>query len=223
MPTAGEPNPDLDEFNRREMEGFKRLVETGVLVGVPAALHYCAEYNVTVPRWLTKAALELLCDLLKREKSTKRGRSAGAVARYRKDMIDMTRWNEVCVLREKQSEIHETVSYYAKTSLVSSPRFAEEAAKAQWLGRSLSRTYECVSEVLQKTEAFGSPESIKRSYREVERNHRDPSKAFRYAILDIDVLSKLGIDYDLGYGHGAKIAPWRASIAKKKKDSRAAA
>lgn len=216
MPSFSEPNHALEEFDRREMKNFERMVQASVMVGVPAALHYCAKHEVSVPAWLVRAALDLLCDLLKREKSTKRGRAAGAVARYHQDMIDMTRWNEVCVLREKQAVIHENVSYYSNTSIASSPRFAEEVVRAAWFGHSLSRIFECVSDQLERTEAFGSPESIKRSYRQVERNNRSPTQAFRYCILDPLFLRMLGINHDLGYGRGVKFAPWRQQASQRK-------
>jgi hypothetical protein len=121
MSRSEEPNHALEEFHRREMELFARMVEADITLGVPAAMHYCAEHELSVPPWLLKASLDLLCELLKREVSTKRGRSAGAVARYRQDMIDMTRWNEVCVLREKQQLVHESISRYENTSVALTP------------------------------------------------------------------------------------------------------
>jgi hypothetical protein len=218
-----ERNYALEEFDRREMATFEKMVKAGVMVGVPAALHYCDGHKVAVPEWLVRAALDLLCDLLKREKSTKRGRATGTVARYRQDMIDMLRWDEVCVLRERQPIFHESISYYSKTSMASSPRFAEELERAEWIGHSLARVFECVSEGLERTEAFGSPESIKRSYREVKRNHRSPTKAFRYCVLHPLFLQMLGINPDLNYGRGAKFAPWRKQASKQKNPPKARA
>ena len=209
MSSSEEPNHALAAFHRREMDLFERMVEADITLGVPAALHYCSEHGLPVPAWLVKAALDLLCDLLKREVSTKRGRSGGAVARYHQDMIDMTRWNEVCVLRENQHRAHESISMYKETSLASTSRFAEEVARAKWLGRTLSRAFECASDVFERTEAFGSPESVKRSYRVVARDINHPVRAFRYHMLDPNFLQKVGIDPDLGYGRHGKIAPWR--------------
>jgi hypothetical protein len=196
----------LEAMDRRELEEFKNAVEAGVVVAVPAALYFCSEHGVSVPQWLAKAASELLCDLLKREKSTKRGRSGGAVARYRQDLIDMTRWNEVIVIREKQQQVRHEIEYYSNSSMRMS---SEQIARAGWLGRSLSRAFECVSDVFERTEAFGSPESIKRSYREVARNMGDPSQAQRYSIFHPLFLQMLGIDDDLGYGRRVKMMPWR--------------
>jgi hypothetical protein len=210
MSNSEEPNHALAAFHRREMDLFERMVGADITLGVPATLHYCSEHGLPVPEWLVKAALDLLCDLLKREVSTKRGRSGGAVARYHQDMIDMTRWNEICVLREKQQLVHESISMYEDdTSITSTSQFAAEVARAEWLGRTLSRAFECASDLLERTEAFGSPESIKRSYRVVKRDINHPVRAFRYHMLDPNFLQKVGIEHDLSYGRRGKIAPWR--------------
>jgi hypothetical protein len=202
----------ISTFHDMELEKLQKAHESGVIIAVPAALHYCHEHDRVPPPWLIQAALDLLCDLLRREKSTKRGRSAGAVARYRQDMIDFVRWNEVTVLEENQQRSMELMSTYPTCpSPLEADIYTQEGAKAEWLGTSRSRLYHCVSEVLEKTDAFGSPESIKRSYLQVQRNERDPAKAFRYYLLPYPFLSKLGIEGDLGYGRHAKIQAWRTS------------
>jgi hypothetical protein len=188
------------------MRNFERMVSAGVTVGVPAALHYCVEHQVKVPPWLARAALHLLCDLLKRETSTKRGRSAGAIARYRQDMVDMIRWNEVVVLAERQAYIRDC---FQSDPTFPKGRSSDELERAEWLGQSKSRVFECVADVLERTDAFGSPGSIKRSYFQVERQMKDSSKAWRYYQLDHLFLQSLGLESDLGYGHGAKLVPWR--------------
>jgi hypothetical protein len=154
-PTNG--NPALEAINRREMAIFERMVQADVALGVPAALHYCDEYKVPVPAWLTQSALALLCNLISREKSTRRGRSTASVKRYLQDMKDFARWNEVIVIREHQQ----------------TAASAGDEARAQWLGRSLARSFECVSEVMERTQAFGSADTVKRSYRLVSKNMQD--------------------------------------------------
>jgi hypothetical protein len=197
-------------FHEQELERLRKAREAGVVIAVPAALDYCLEHDLGPPQWLVHAASELLCELLRREKSKKRGRSAGAVARYRQDMIDFLRFNEVEVLRENQHRSIELMSVYPTCpSPQESKIYVQEARKAEWLGSSLSRIYQCVSEVLERTDAFGSPESIKRSYRQVKRSDGNPSQAFRYYLLPYPFLHKLGIEGDLGYGRDAKVPAWR--------------
>jgi hypothetical protein len=214
-------NSAVRAIDEREMEIFRRMYEADVKLAIPAALYYCNEHEFAPPTWLVRAALEFLCDLLKRERSTKRGRSGGTVARYHQDTIDFVRWNEVTVIRDKQAESHRTVTdwadmwaAHADTSAADRKYFQEYLDRDRWLGRSLKRAYECVAETLERTEAFGSPESVKRSYREVTQNLRKPREAVRYHILNMLFLRMVGIDGHLGYGHGAKIAPWRSSKPK---------
>lgn len=192
---------------------LRKAYEAGVIVAVPAALDYCIEHDFEPPRWLVQAALDHLCDLLKREKSTKRGRAAGALARYRQDRIDFLRWNEVEVLRGHQKMSIETVAEHAADpSQKSSPSYEDEVMKAEWLGTSLSTLFQCTSEILERTDAFGSPESIKRSYLRVRRSDKDPAQASRYCWLpDPFLWNRLNIDNEMGYGQHAKIAAWRDS------------
>lgn len=200
----------VQELHRQEFEQLRNAYEAGVIVAAPAALHYCLEWGVAPPQWVVEAALHELCDLLKREKSKRRGRAAGAIARYRQDMVDFMRWNQVVVLREEQQRSTRLMETYPTCPSQGQARiYAEEAAKAEWLGHTLTRVYECASEGLEGTDAFGSPESIKRSCRAVDRNNRRPLDAFRYCQFHPLFVRMLGFEDDLGYSRCAKIAPWR--------------
>lgn len=206
----------VTEFHRREMKLLRSCAAADVTVAIPAALYYCIEHGLNVPRWLSIRSLRLLCDLLKREKSTKRGRSVRSVDRHHQNMIDMIRWNEVLVLREKQKLSWETVKRYANEGWAKDcPLYAEEIARARWLGKSMTRACECASECLEATEAFGSAETMKKSYLQVEKDNRDPVRALRYAQFNPLLLRMLGIQEDLGYGRHAKIAPWRPRRPKR--------
>ncbi len=181
-------------------------MDAEVVVAVPAALHYCDEYGLRAPAWLVKAALKLICGLLKREKSVKRGRAAGAIARHRQDMIDFMRWDEVVVFLERQTVARERLRRDANESMSTLPQILGERERARWLGNSKSQIFECVSEMLERTEGFGSPESVKRSYLDVQRNMKQPSTVYRYRVFHPLFLQMLGIHADLGYGRGAKFA-----------------
>src|SRR5262245_14224553 len=76
-------------------------------VCVAAALHYCAQNEVSPPQWLTVAASHLICELLKRERPTESGRTAGIVNRLRQDLIHWERHDLVSYVREKQQETRE--------------------------------------------------------------------------------------------------------------------
>ena len=128
----------IDELNRERFEVYERMWRLGSLLGVPAALHHSIEYGCSPPPWVAEAALKLICDLLKREKSKKRGRAASVLARYRQDYIDHIRWNTVICLEEKQKPLHQSLIDYA--SLAGTKLYQDEVKRAEWLGTN-SRSY----------------------------------------------------------------------------------
>jgi hypothetical protein len=125
----------------------------------------------------------------------------------------MIRRNEVIVLLEKQKYIRDC---FQSDPTFPKGRSSDELERAEWLGHTKSRVFECVAEVLEKTDAFGSPESIKRSYLQVERQMKVSSQAWRYNQLDHLFLQMLGLESDLGYGDRAKMMAWRSHRPKLK-------
>jgi hypothetical protein len=207
MPRFERPFNSIEELHEIELDHLKTMFDSGVAVAVPAALHYCVEHGLDAPPWLMGAATVSHCALLRREKSKKRGRACGAVARYRQDMIDLARSDEVSVVRQVQKEFLQQVEELRALPRVPRELLEEKEKMLAWLGHTLSRAFECASMMLAQTEAFGSPEAMKRSYRQVERNSRDPKQAYRYHVLDHRFLRKLGIKPELGYGRGRKLVP----------------
>jgi hypothetical protein len=183
------------------------MVQSGVALAVPAALHYCVQHNLSPPPWLLPAVTEMLCALLKREKSTKRGRSCGAVARYRQDSIDYARWDQVMVVREKQKEILEQVQELRTLPNIPKSILDEREKMLAWVGGTLNRAFECASMLLEGSEAFGSAEAMKRSYFQVKRNNRDSDQALRYHQLSRHLLLKLGVKQSHEVRPGKKAVP----------------
>src|SRR5262249_48796653 len=95
LPNRTRQIASISAFHENQLECFELMVRWTVAVAVPASFYYCLENRLDTPPWLLAAATELLCDLLKREKSNKRGRSCGFVARHRQDTIDYARWDLV--------------------------------------------------------------------------------------------------------------------------------
>ena len=81
------PPVSLDRFHERELNELKAVTVHSELA-TAAALDYCAKEEICPPPWVVKKAAELMCDLLKREKAERRGRTAGRIARYRQDLWD---------------------------------------------------------------------------------------------------------------------------------------
>src|SRR5579862_6857529 len=94
----------LDSFQRRQLNELEELTVHRELM-VAAAMDFCAEENIDPPSWLVKEAAALLCELLKREKTEKRGRAAGKIARYRQDMWDVERWDAVEEMRRIRNHV----------------------------------------------------------------------------------------------------------------------
>jgi hypothetical protein len=194
-------------FHENQLECFEMMVRSNVAVAVPAALNYCMENQLDAPPWLLAAATELLCDLLKREKSNKRGRSCGFVARHRQDMIDYARWDLVVEVRRKQDELAEAVRELREMQPLPKTVLKEQEKLLSWAGSTLDRAFECASMLLRGSAARGGPEAIKRSYRHVQRNHRNPSERMRYHNLDPRFLSSFGLKHETEARPNGKLKP----------------
>ena len=207
MTIHGRPFSSLKALDETELEYLKIMAQSRVAVAVPAALHYCAKHQLEAPQWLLAAATELLCDLLRREKSDRRGRSCGYVARHRQDRIDFVRWDQVTTARQKQVEIREQVAELRAMPNVPRSMLEEREKMLAWAGSTLNRAFECAAMLLEGTEAYASPEAMKRSYFQVERNSRDPKQALRYHLLDPKFEHKIGIKHEIVVRPGRKVVP----------------
>ena len=206
MAICERPFNSLDELHETQLEYFKMMLDTGV--AVPAAMHYCTEHGLNAPPWLMRAATDLIVDLLKREKSKKRGRAASAVARYRQDMIDLARWDAIREVREKQKEFREDVEKLRTMPNVRRDLLEERRKMLEWLGRGSLRAYECAAMLLIGTEAFAGPDAMKKAYGRVERNSVDPKQATRYHVLQPRFLRRLGLESLLNVKPGKKFKPF---------------
>jgi hypothetical protein len=184
---AGRP---LDNYDRLQMEELRRLTVHRELA-VANALHYCAEMNVQPPLWVVREASALICELLKREKTTKRGRTAGILRRYRQDIWDAERLDAVERMR------------------IARKRFKDEmkllrSSQPEWKGtghwRDVERTlawfragtFECASMYLKGRDARASANTIRTTYRRCHRRAAGDRRPDRYHLFDEDLLVKLG-------------------------------
>jgi hypothetical protein len=87
-------------------------------------------------------------------------------------------------------------------------RYREDRARLQaWYGNTLDRAFECTAMLLEGTEAYGSPDAIKRSYFKVGRGLADPKQGMRYCQLEPRFLAKLGIKWEPFVRPGRKLVP----------------
>jgi hypothetical protein len=203
------PYCSIEELHETQLNDFEAMFRSGVAVAIPAALHYCAEYELGAPAWLVKASAELLCITLQSNSPKKRGRAAGLVTRYCQDMKDFARWDEVCVIREQQKNYRKQVKELralpkAKGELLDKQKklISEQEEVLVRLGHTFDDAFECASKSLKKTKASGGWDTIRRSYKEVERNLKNPAQAKRYHVFSTQFLHKLGIKAPLEVRQG---------------------
>ena len=130
------------------------------------------------------------------------------MARYRQDMVDYARWDQVTVVRQKQIEIREEVEELRAKRNVPKSMLEEQEKKLAWVGKTLNRAYECAAMLLEGDEAYGSPEAMKRSYFQVKRNSGGPRHTLRYHLLDPRFLSRLGLKHEIEMRPGRKKVPF---------------
>jgi hypothetical protein len=193
----------------RRLDSLRVMAHGGSGIAIPAAIQYCSKCDLTVPRWLVQAAGIHYPELLRTGVPKKRGRSVSLVDRYRQDMKDYARWDEVKTVRSKQIEIREEVDFLRANPKMAPAGWLEDREKMlNWVGRSLKRAFECASMLLAESSAFGGPDAIKSSYLTVERVNRTRSQPLRYHILDADFLVSVGIaPFTLRQGRARKVVP----------------
>ncbi len=180
------PSP-TDKINERELNELKNLSAHQDIAAV-AALDYCVEHEIPPPPWVTEAALQVLVDLLKREKSQKRGRSAGRVARLQQDQWDLERWDAVLQARRIRERARKELALHREYHLV--PHHSLEKLDA-WLD---NKTFACATMLLSGRNARAGVDAMKASYRKVKRNFEDPTAATNYHVFDGRFLKKLGLE-----------------------------
>jgi hypothetical protein len=123
-----------------------------------------------------------------------------AGTRLRQDMIDYARWAEVDLVIEQRKCCRREIAELR--ALPKTPRELPQKRekllkgmeiRLKRLGHTWDRAYECASENLKKTRAFGGRDAMETSYRKVKKRFDDPAQAMRYHQLDPRFLRKLGL------------------------------
>lgn len=192
------------EYHLQELDKFRRLSDHKE-IATARALDYCARYQICPPEWLVAVANSLLIDLLRREKTTRRGRAGSYLARFRQERWDTERWNavkEVHRVRASAKSDDEVLKSYPDVAVDDNRRKFFERRK-RWLKQG---TFECASKILAGREANTGTAAIRRSYRKIKNEAtRNPEKMVG-AWFDDDFLGALGLQksYELkpGYKNG---------------------
>jgi hypothetical protein len=185
------PFESLEQLHETELDYLKTMIASGVVIAIPAAQHYCVTHGIDVPVWLTRISIELECANLRRGKRKRRGRTANPIARHRQDMRHYNRWSAVREVLEKQDEVRAENGKLRALPKVP-PHFLKEREELlRRVGSSQEDAFRCASDLLDKTESFGCPETMKASYLRVECESRDPREAVRYHLLDPQFIRKI--------------------------------
>ena len=184
-------NKALKSFFDRELESLN-VVTVHRELAVAAALELCAEEGIRPPSWVVREASQLLIRLLLNEKTKKRGRAAGLIARYRQDHWDGERYEAVEEIRRIRDRVKKEIGLIREYGDRVRPKHKEHYERFdRWFRR--HGTYECASMYLKGRDARASAQTIKRSYRETKRRHGNKPKPDRYITFDDRFLRKLGL------------------------------
>ena len=136
---------------RREARLHRRFVsqrrawEAGNMPALEDALRLSRQVSVSPPDWALDALEGLLRDAMRGTTVARRGRTARPSVSYREDMKHFERWELVRECREWDDD------------------------RGEWARKSLDNAYSIASEYLGGTDVASSEDTIKRSYRLVER------------------------------------------------------
>jgi hypothetical protein len=197
----------LDRFHQRELEALEMMACDGSQIATSAALDYCHRYGPSLPSWFVGPAAQITKESLRKEKTSKRGRSAQPLDRYRQDMVDFARYDAVCEVREKQSELPREVQRLGQLPNVTANVIEGIEKMLAWAGQTWERAFQCASIMLTDTSAFGGSDAIKASYFKVKAAMLIPEQAHRYHILDPQFLASLGMKPFQLLGKVRKVTP----------------
>lgn len=198
------PDRPVDRLHEEELDRLREMSACND-IALAAGMYHCAREEICPPPWLVEGAAKLLIELLKREKSQKRGRAGGRVARYRQDLWDLERWDAVLQVRELKSRTKEEAKMLAKHPSLKKERYRRVAKAQKWLRHG---TFECASMSLKGSPAYGSPITVKKVYQRVNKRMRDRSAAQRYHLMFGDFVFRIGLDWPGARRPGTKIVPF---------------
>jgi hypothetical protein len=187
------PYDSTEELYETELEDLRFMSNAGLNLAVAAAMAYCAKYGLAHPAWLSLASTKMMCELLSKTAAAGCGRSSGVTNRHRQDMIHYDRWSAVLEIREGRERLRKEIA----TLRALPGRRAHDVRRRyekllDHIGSSDLQAFPIASDMLAPTAAHGGADAIKRSFRKVEADLKDPLKAARYRILDRDFAKASG-------------------------------
>ena len=164
------PDLSLDELHERELGRSERAWRGGsVPTALVDAIILCHKARKPIPLWTAQGAVTLIMMLMRGKSLKTHGRLAHPMRRYRSAMIDYERWDAVKELEDRRHELVAVVQALSDNERDQRPAFANLEHEA-----SVGSRCEAVAELFEQTNnrAKGSPETILRSYKKVNRAMR---------------------------------------------------
>jgi hypothetical protein len=189
------------DMDLQELDKLRTLSDHPEIATV-RAMDYCATHNICPPTWLVASAASLMIELLKREKTSKRGRTASCLARFRQEFWDLERWdavNEVRRVRGMARRDDEALKTHPKQPVTDAWRRGYQRRR-KWLKLG---TFECATYFLAGRDAHATASAIRTSYRKIEKSLVKASPLVG-AWFDDAFLRKLGMQGLLDRKPGAK-------------------
>ena len=188
-------DPELTEYFLGQIAIRKKAYDAGVLAALYDAISICMLEQIPAPSWVLAAMLDILEKAVAGKLSNRRGRTGNPLAKYRADLVHYTRWDAVTEVREKQGEYKQCLQKIAAMELSDEKRRTLISSMRD-PGRSWNDAYALAVEFLKGTRAFGSPATMRNSYKLVQKSISDPSQHGRFYIVDYRTIRRLGIDDD---------------------------
>lgn len=187
---------DLKPLNVLDEERFEALLalhETGSHLALLEALGHCLKNNVQAPAWVLAGARQSLVQFVRGDRR-KSGRAAAGLSRDRQTLVHFSRWDLVCECREARE--HYKTEFEALRALPGT-RARAEARRIKvivhQMGRNLEDLFAYVSSLVRGTPIAGSPETIRASYKRVQRDMTSRKTASRYTVCSPHTLREFGL------------------------------
>ncbi|WJR78732.1 hypothetical protein [Bradyrhizobium sp. NP1] len=132
-----------------------------------------------------------MIELLKREKTSRRGSNASFLARFHQDLKDTERWDAVMEVRRIRSRARQDDAALnaCRKRKVTVGFMRSHKKRDEWLKQD---TFECAAILLKGRDAHVTAHGVRRSYKKVEKALKDPSHAIG-AWFDDPFLKSLGL------------------------------
>jgi hypothetical protein len=206
MEPTHEGSKPLSDFDARELDNLRKLTSHKE-IALARAMHYCATNRLCPPQWLVEDVVSLLIELLKREKITRRGRSASRLARFHQELKDVERWfavKDVQTMRRRARD-DETFRRSHPNRDLTEARKRDFEKRRKWLKFD---NFECAAKMLVGRDAKTNPPGIRASYREIENKRKNHPELMVGAWFDDAFLKALGFQTSYERDPGTKFTSY---------------